>query len=41
VQSIPLTQGELKQVLNFGAQVWLRKIEPVIDEEYQRGLLNR
>lgn len=38
MRPIPLTNEELGQVLVHGSPVWLKKIEPVIDEEYQRGL---
>ena len=37
LRPVPLTDEELKQVFNVGSAVWLKKIEPVIDEEYQRG----
>ncbi len=41
MRPVPLAKEELEQVLNFGSMVWLKKIEPVIDEEYQRGAAAR
>ena len=34
MRPISLTNEELGQVLVPGSPVWLKKIEPVIDEEY-------
>ncbi len=39
MRTIALTDEELEQVLVPGSTVWLKKIEPVIDEEYERGRL--
>ncbi len=39
MRPIPLMDEELEQLLPPGSTVWFKKIEPVIDEEYERGRL--
>ena len=39
LRPVPLTEEELEQVFNVSSTVWRQKIEPVIDEEYERGRL--